>query len=287
MNDKIMLWHHSRPASGYLKPYLLATEQPCGAVLIIPGGGYHVVCEPSEGAPVAAKFNALGLHAFVLNYRVAPDRFPAPQQDAMRALKIIRGRADEWKISPDQIGVCGFSAGGNLAATLGTTLVADVDASDGDRFDGFSARPDFIISGQGVLSFAFGRSATADNLLGKDISDAERMKFSPECCVDEHTPPAFLWTTFSDRVVDCRCSILFAQALQAHNVPCELHIFPSGDHGVLLGLDTPDVSQWPQLAKTFISAHTGKTRTPPENYTHAHQCEASHTYPGPCREEPR
>ena len=82
----------------------------------------------------------------------------------------------------------------------------------------------------------------------------------------------------------CSC-VLFAQALKAHQVPCELHIFAAGDHGILLGMDTPDVSQWPQLAKTFIETHTGTVRTPRENYTHKHQCEATHTYPGPWRED--
>lgn len=285
VNSRVPLWNSRKGIPSCFTTFLLESDRPRGAVLILPGGGYQMVCEPSEGAPVAKKFNSLGLHAFVLNYRVFPHTFPAPQQDALRALKIIRGRAEEWGINPAQIGVCGFSAGGHLATSLGTTIVKDIDASDGDRFDGIPARPDFIISGQGAISFAGNHRVTADNLLGADMPDSERLKYSPELHVHSDTPPCFLWSTFGDQVVDCNFSILFAQALKAHQVPCELHIFPNGDHGILLGMDTPDVSQWPQLAKTFIETQTGAVRTPRENYTHKHQCEATHTYPGPWRKE--
>ena len=286
MKEKIMLWNPQKGINSYIRPYLLETDEPCGAVLITPGGGYQQVCEPSEGGPVAEKFNSLGLHAFVLNYRVFPNLFPAPQQDALRALKIIRGRAKEWKINPNQIGTCGFSAGGHLSASLGTTLVDDIDASDNDGYDAVSSRPDFIISGQGVLSFTEEHPVTSDNLLGKDMPFDERQKYAADCCVSPNTPPAFIWHTFSDQVVNFNYSIRFAQACKANHVPCELHIFPYGDHGILLGLDTPDVSQWPLLARNFIQTHTGNVQTPRENYTHLHQCAASHTYPGPWRKEP-
>ena len=99
--------------------FLLPTLTPRPAVLVIPGGGYTSVCEKTEGPPAALAFNRLGFHAFVLNYRVAPNRFPAPLEDAVRAVKIIRAHAEEWKIIPDRIVSCGFSAGGHLAGSLG------------------------------------------------------------------------------------------------------------------------------------------------------------------------
>ena len=178
---KIMLWSEARKISSYIRPYLLDTSDPRGAVLIIPGGGYHMVCEPSEGAPVARGFNALGYHAFVLNYRVYPDVYPAPQQDALRAMKIIRGRAKEWKILPDKIGVCGFSAGGHLASTLGSDLAAGVEAVNGDEFDAVAPAPDFIICGQGVLTFAGDRNQNSSRCwLGKDAALEKVLAFSPE-----------------------------------------------------------------------------------------------------------
>ena len=286
MSKKIKIWHEDKGIDSFLESYLIDTDKPCPAVMICPGGAYEIICSPSEGRPVAEKFNELGMHAFVLTYRVAPDTFPAPQQDAMRALKIIRANADKWKIAPQSIGVCGFSAGGHLAASLGTTLVENIDASAGDCFDRYSARPDFIITGQGVLAATPATDIfTLECLLGHPPTAEEKEKFSPCNCVNENTPPAFIWHTASDQMIDYNCSILFARALIKHNIPCELHIFPRGRHGVLLGLDTPDVSKWHELARKFIAVQTGEEIIPDENYTHLYQCNASHSYPGAVRKE--
>lgn len=122
--EKIWLWQGKAPGSdiddGFrptLELYTVETDKPRGAVLICPGGGY---CNraPHEGKPVAEKFNEAGFHAFVVQYRVA-HRHPAPLLDASRALRIIRHRSDDWNVNPDQIAICGFSAGGHLAGSLG------------------------------------------------------------------------------------------------------------------------------------------------------------------------
>ena len=69
-----------------------------------------------EGEDVALRFNELGFHAFVVDYRCGRDAypFPAPVEDALRAIKLVRGHAEEWKVRPDQIATLGFSAGGHL-----------------------------------------------------------------------------------------------------------------------------------------------------------------------------
>ena len=123
------------------------------AVLVIPGGGYGCVCSSTEGFPIAEKFNQLGYHAFVLDYRTAPERFPAPQLDAMRAMKMIRANAGCWNVIPDQVASCGFSAGAHLAGSLGI-LCDDLNASGGDAADDFPHRPDCMILCYGVLVFA-------------------------------------------------------------------------------------------------------------------------------------
>ena len=92
-------------------------EKKRGAVLICPGGGYHAVAK-REAEPVAVQFNAAGFHAFVLRYRVAPHRYPLSLLDVSLAMSIIRENADKWNIYADKITVCGFSAGGHLAASL-------------------------------------------------------------------------------------------------------------------------------------------------------------------------
>lgn len=288
-DKKIKIWQNDKNIHSYIRPYLIDCDTPRPAVLILPGGGYNIVCEPSEGAPVAKKFNSLGIHAFVLNYRAAPDIFPAAQTDAMRALRIIRANAEKWRINANAVGVCGFSAGGHLSVSLGSDMVDNIQALGNDEYDSYRRRPDFIIAGQGVLTFRdckIGSIETAGYLLGKkNLSETELDSIAPDLHVNNSTPPTFLWHTFSDQVVDYRASIYLAQELRKHEVPCELHIFPQGDHGILLGVNTPDVSQWPELAARFIATQTAEKKTPPECYTHIYQCDITGTYPGKLREK--
>lgn len=74
MPDKIYLWSDSEAVPSSITPFLLPGTEPRAAVLVIPGGGYGGVCRNTEGIPIAKAFNQLGLHAFVLDYRVAPNR---------------------------------------------------------------------------------------------------------------------------------------------------------------------------------------------------------------------
>src|SRR5215471_20197778 len=87
------------------------------AVIICPGGGYARLAFDKEGTDVARLLNAIGVSAFVLKYRLQEYGHPAPLQDVLRAIRLIRSRAEEWGVKDDHIGVMGFSAGGHLAAS--------------------------------------------------------------------------------------------------------------------------------------------------------------------------
>lgn len=193
-------------------------ETPRPAILIIPGGAYAGVATATEGTPVAEKFNELGYHTFVLYYRTDPARWPAPQLDAMRAMKMIRAHAKEWRVDPGRVAVCGFSAGGHLAGSLGI-LCDKLDASAGDECDAFSHRSDAMILCYGVLSFApWSHEPTQRKLLG-DGYDPKRMDYSLPEHVTEETPPAFLMHTTQDRMVSYRNSIVFAEAWRRRDAP--------------------------------------------------------------------
>ncbi|HVI19668.1 MAG TPA: alpha/beta hydrolase, partial [Gaiellales bacterium] len=98
-----------------------AADGPAPAVLVLPGGGYqHHAAH--EGLPVAAWLAGLGLHAYVLPYRVAPQRFPAGFDDARAALAQIRHDGLGLKVDPSRVGVLGFSAGGHLAVATATSF---------------------------------------------------------------------------------------------------------------------------------------------------------------------
>ena len=133
-----------------LTTYVLAGEKKRGAVLILPGGSYRYT-SPREAEPVALQFNAAGFHAFVLDYRVAPSRYPKPLLDASKAMCIIRENADNWKIDSGKIAVCGFSAGGHLAASLGVHWQKDYLKSVPGVSEGLN-RPDALILCYPVIS---------------------------------------------------------------------------------------------------------------------------------------
>lgn len=258
MYEKIMLW--PRAVEGDFQPYLEmyilddAANRPAGLVLVCPGGGYKS-CSPRESAIIAERFNRLGWHAAVLQYRVAPNTFPAPQQDALRAIKLIRGRADKWGVAVEQIAILGFSAGGHLAASCGT-IWKEIDASAGDGFDAEPARPDAMILCYPVINLTRGHAGSGKNLFGKKAPSREELEsLSLETRVTAETPPAFLWHTASDPVVPYESSTLFAEAMWKLGNTAELHIFPRGPHGLAVGQDNDQITEiriWPELASAFL-----------------------------------
>lgn len=277
MPSAIPLWP-DMPLSGEKKvpsltPYLVPGPEPRPAVLVIPGGGYGCVCSETEGGPVAEGFNRLGLHAFVLYYRTAPDHFPAPLLDGVRAMKIIRGRAAEWGVLSDEIISCGFSAGGHLSGSLGI-FPEEVDASCGDAFDCIDPRPNGMILSYPVVTFGpYGHAQSAANYCGT-VTEEAIARFSLEKRVTDKTPPMFLWHTVRDQMVDYHNSVLLAEAMAQAGRPCEFHLFPYGDHGMLMGLNTADVGSWMKLALGFMETcrRTGD-RDFRERYTHLYQVE--------------
>ena len=114
------------------------------AVIICPGGGYARLAFDKEGTDIAKRLNAIGVSAFVLKYRLLEYGQPAPLQDVLRSVRMVRSRAAEFGIRQDRIGVMGFSAGGHVAATAATLF----DAPEGrtaSRLDSTNARPDFAV----------------------------------------------------------------------------------------------------------------------------------------------
>ncbi len=230
--------------------YPLEDGQPHPILVIFPGGGYSIRAQ-HEGVDIADRFRQLGCHAFVVQYRTAPYRFPEPQRDAFRAIRLVRQLADRWRMLSDRLAVCGFSAGGHLAACTGT-IAAEVNADAGDAADAFDMTPNAMILGYPVISFGpNGHEGSGRNLLG-DRLDAERERYSLENRVGPHTPPTFLWHTATDAGVPVENSLMFAAALRTHRRPWGLHVFPEGVHGLGLAPEHPDIAVWPELARDFL-----------------------------------
>ncbi len=256
--NSVWLWSGEPPYSlpeddfhPWLERYPAETADVRGAVLVCPGGGYnHRAAHEAE--PIARRFNTCGFHAFVVHYRVTPHRHPAPLLDASRALRLIRAHADAWRVDPARIAVCGFSAGGHLAASLGVHYGMEA-LNTGDDLDAISARPDALILAYPVItSGEFAHRGCFDTLLGPGAAPELRRLMSLELQVTPETPPTFLWHTAEDGSVPVENSLLFAAALHKHGVPFELHVYPHGRHGLGLAPEDAHVATWAELCGEWL-----------------------------------
>ena len=234
----------------YLEPYLAPGAS--SAVIVFPGGAYAIRAA-HEGEPIARWLNSIGVSAFVLQYRVAPHRHPAPLSDAQRAVRLVRLHAKDWGIRPDRIGVLGFSAGGHLAATISTHWDRG-DAAARDPVERESCRPDAAILCYPVISLTapYAHQGSRNNLLGPEPPEELCRDLSNETRVNAETPPAFLWHTADDAGVPVEHSIDYALALRRHGVPFALHVFPHGRHGLGLAAEAPDVAKWTELCADWL-----------------------------------
>lgn len=226
-------------------------ERAKSCVVIFPGGGYAMKAD-HEGTGYANWLNSIGVAAFVVDYRVAPYRYPAPQLDAQRAVRIARKMSDTFGYAPDNIGVMGSSAGAHLAGS--EALRYGTFGYESDGIDQINARPDFMILCYGVLSLGdFAHVGSRENLLGTSPDPALVHALSLPEAVTADAPPAFLWHTADDQSVPMENSLMMAAALHAKNVQCELHVFRTGRHGLGLAPENPDVAQWTALCKTWLN----------------------------------
>jgi acetyl esterase/lipase len=220
-----------------LTVYLSTPTKATGAAIVIcPGGGYAGLAL-HEGKSYALWLNEQGIAGFVLKYRRAPGGYhhPAMLQDAARAVRTVRARAEEWKLDPNRVGIMGSSAGGHLASTL----VTHFDAGKADAIDVIeraSSRPDLGILCYPVISMGeFTHGGSKKNLLGENPSPELVKDLSNELQVTKDTPPCFIFHTAEDTAVPVENALLFAGALRRSGVPFDLHIYERGRHGIGLG----------------------------------------------------
>ncbi len=244
----------------YLETYVLkdspefqtGTRRP--AVILCPGGGYMMTSD-REAEPVALRFLARGYHVFVLRYSVGT-RFPAPMLDLGKTIKLVRDRADEWRVDPDQIVLCGFSAGGHLVASLGVLwdkpLLTEPLGVSPEQI-----RPTALILGYPVIDLELvanfpmnheGRAVGIKDhilatVLGSNPEPAHQDQYRLDRHVSSSTPPTFIWHTAEDELVYSQNALRFALALAEHHVPYELHVFEQGRHGLSLADETTDSNQ--------------------------------------------
>jgi acetyl esterase/lipase len=218
-----------------ITPYFPSKETATGAAVIIaPGGGHRELWVDHEGYNVAKWLSEHGVAAFVLKYRLAREKGSTYSiagnelPDIQRATRLVRNRAAEWGIDRRNIGVMGFSAGGELAALAGTHY--DNGSPDSaDPIERESSKPAF----QALLYPAIPHD----------------LKLSKE------TPPVFLACGEDDRPDISRGLAELYLALKQVGVSAELHVYAGVGHGFgLRESNRPPVSGWPQLFLDWLDA---------------------------------
>lgn len=253
--ERIALWH--KPDSPYLEACIPEKRASDAAVILFPGGGYHI--RVSHEA-YSEWFAQRGIAAFVCEYRVFPNQFPLPLLDARRAVRFLRHNAEKYQINPQKIVVLGSSAGAHLAALVSTYLES-IPGENEDEIDTQNPIPNGQILCYPVIHLVSRRLGanigSAQNLLGNHVLELGEA-LTPAYLVREDTPPCFLWHTSEDDVVPVTNSLDYARALHEKGIPVELHVFPYGRHGLGLADDATDkaalhAAQWKPLMLRWLA----------------------------------
>lgn len=203
------------------------------AVIICPGGGYEVVCFSGEGGPVMNYMEAKGYVSFVLKYRTAPNRYPAPQEDLALAVRYVREHAEEYGVDAHNVMLMGFSAGGHLCGSFGCLYgeIAEVLTEETERkVAPENIRPDKLCLGYPVITFREEcHEGSFRMLTGGEESLREAL--SVETRVTKDYPVTFLWTCEDDDCVPSSNAVRMAAALKKAGVPHKLCTYPTGGHG--------------------------------------------------------
>ena len=236
------------------------TQRP--AIIICPGGGYEY-CSVREAEPVALRFAAYGISAFVLRYSCVNKKFPTALLEAAQAMAYVRKNAKILGVDPEKIMICGFSAGGHLAASLAVhwnkPFITEALGGTSELY-----HPNGAVLCYPVITAGEKRhDGSIVNIAGADHSPEIMKLISLEEQVSDHTPPTFLWHTADDGTVPVENTLLFASALAANGIPFACHIFEKGVHGLALCDDTtagyeghlnPDCAKWFGMAVDWIKS---------------------------------
>lgn len=270
-----------------------ANQETFPLVLVCPGGGF-LDCSINEGECVALRFVELGYHGAVLNYSTAASsamdcKYPKQLTELAQSICLIREHAKEWRVDKDKIAILGFSAGGHICASYsnmwkqkifdeyGATekrkvnavilcyplldMIAQREKIEQQRKTTFEMQS-IIEQDQRIMLMQELQNAMEMTLFGHTpISRTEAEETSPVRFISSETTPTFIWHTFADNIVSPIQSIHYAERLYQYGVPCELHLFQNGEHGISLADETSakkekgidkHLAHWSQLVKEWL-----------------------------------
>lgn len=247
----------------YIQDYsenMMVQDRPL--VLLCPGGGYEHISD-RESESEALQFLAMGCHAAVLHYSVAPAKYPTQLLELASSMKYIREHTKEWHIDENKIIVQGSSAGGHLAGCLGVFWMEEWLAKAVGASDSQELRPNGLLLCYPVItSGEFAHSGSFENLVGEKKGLIQGLSLENQ--VNGNTPKTFIWHTYTDGSVPVENSLLFVSALRKWRISTEFHLYPKGHHGLALaspltasadgGHMQKECESWIPLAHTWIES---------------------------------
>lgn len=239
-----VLTHPSR-AEVKIVPFFLKEKAP--VVLCCPGGAYAGVSWINEGYDIARALNERGFSVLLLRYRTGPRaKNGNPPADVAAAMQWLRDNADKYRLDAENVFLCGFSAGGHLAAYYAATA----------KKNGWLC-PKALVLGYPVISLeteTHGR--TRQLFLGKHEHNAAAQRLaSVEQIADAQYPPTFTMHCEDDTCVPSSNSLRLKARLDEVGVPCECALYPTGGHGCGLG-KTCSADGWIDRAADFLKQYT-------------------------------
>lgn len=213
--------------------------------ILVPGGGYQMVCSFIEGVPIARKLNALGISAYIVYYRVRKKAlYPAPMEDLARAVREILARGESDCLDTANYSIWGASAGGHLTASFGTESMGFA------KYD--LPKPGALMLAYPVITMERGYTHmdSHDALLGKEASWEQEAAASVEKQVTPAYPRTYIWCSDDDNVVNPDNTRNMVQALEKAGVPVKHKIYHGVPHGA--GPATGTVAEeWIEEAVNF------------------------------------
>lgn len=224
------------------------------AVIMIHGGGWRSG-NRTQHHPLAQKLAEKGYVCFTPEYRLSTEAlFPAAVYDLKAAIRWIRKHAAEYQIDTSAIAIAGFSAGGELAAFMGTT--GDMPLFEGQGCtENTSSHVNAIINMDGTLSFIHSESGEGDDSkktsaatywfgYGKAENPELWRIASPLTWVGAHTPPVLFINSAVERMHAGRTD--FIKVLDSNHIYSEVHTFEGAPHSF------PQFSPWFDPTINFI-----------------------------------
>ena len=234
-------------AQVHIMPFFL--NEPSPVVLCCPGGAYAGLSWINEGYDIAKALNGRGFSVLLLGYRTgkAAENPNAPS-DVAAAMRWLQTHAAQYALDMDRCFLCGFSAGGHLAAYYAATAAKN----------GWPV-PKGVILGYPVISMETDTHARSRHFfLGKAEYDAAAQKAaSVEQIADETMPPVFTFHCEDDTGVPPSNSLRLAARLKDVGVDCVCKLYPTGGHGVGIGTNS-SADGWIDEAVRFMRAQEGR-----------------------------